>query len=40
MRTLCLNFARAVVYYAEQSVVAVSDFSKAFFDSSSSFLAM
>ena len=37
--SLCLNLARAVVCHAEQPVVAVSNLSKPFFYSGSSFLA-
>ena len=39
MRSLRLNLARAVVCYAEQPIVAVSDLSKPFSYSGSSFLA-
>ena len=38
MRSLCLNFTCAVICHADQPVVAVSDFSKTFVYSGSSFL--
>lgn len=39
VRSLRLNFARAVVCHAEQPIVAVSELSESFFYSGSSFLA-
>lgn len=39
MRSLCLDLTCSVVCHTEQSIVAVSDFSKPFVYSDSSFLA-
>ena len=38
MRSLSLNFARAVVCLTEQSIITISNLSKAFFYSESSLL--